>query len=287
MDIRQLRYFLAISEEKTLTAAAARLHVAQPALSYQLRALEEELGVELVRRGPRSLRLTEAGELLRRRAEQLVSLADSAREEVADYGRGGSGVLSLGVISSCGRVVPSAWTARFAREHPGVRFELHEGNTYALLELLERGVVELAVVRTPFPHAGLGFRYAREEPMAAGFTPENAPACAGEKVRIQELSGRPLVFYRRFEALIGEAFAEAGAEPRVLCLNDDARTTRQWARAGLGIALAPYSALAAPGGEGLTVREVDCPALVTRLALVWVKARRLSAAAEAFAEAFA
>lgn len=108
MDLRQLTYFLAIAEEGQITAAARRLNMAQPPLSQQMKALEEELGVELFLREPRSVTLTDAGEILYRRARQLITLADSTRREIGDFKSGLRGTLSIGTVSSsaassCGR----------------------------------------------------------------------------------------------------------------------------------------------------------------------------------------
>ena len=105
MDIRQLTYFMVIAEEGQITAAARRLHMAQPPLSQQMKALEEELGVQLLQREPRSVTLTDAGEILYRRARQIVTLTDSTRREIADFKNGLRGTLSIGTVSSSGSVI--------------------------------------------------------------------------------------------------------------------------------------------------------------------------------------
>lgn len=286
MDLKQLRYFLAIAEAGQITAAAERLHIAQPPLSYQLKLLEEELQVKLVERGPRRATLTGAGELLRGKAEQILDFVDSARKEVSGYGRELAGDLSIGAISSSGGVVPNRQMIEFAESHPKIRLDIHEGNTYEVIRMLENGLIELGVVRTPFQHKLLSYRYAQKEPMVA-LMPENC-RCGkdGHTVTLRELCGKPLIIYRRFEALIVEAFAKIGAEPFFCCRNDDARTTIQWSRAGLGIGLVPQSATLLAASEKSFYKVVQCEELETRLAIVWAKNRALSAAGQKFADFF-
>lgn len=286
MELRQLRYFLAIAEERQITAAAQRLHIAQPPLSYQLRQLEEELGVTLVKRGPRYITLTGAGELLRKKAEQILSLSDSAENEVSNYGKGMRGTLSIGTISSSGGILPDSRTLQFAKQYPGIRFEIHEGNTYTVLEMLEKGVAELGIVRTPFQHKMLNYRYTPQEPMMAVMTRDNLYGKEEKRIKLTELAKAPIILYRRFDFLVGEAFAKAGVEPFIFCRNDDARTTVQWARAGLGVGLVPKSALLVSETDNLVTKEIDCRELVTKMAVIWMKNRYLSVLGDKFIEFF-
>jgi len=286
MDIRQLTYFLAIAEEGQITAAAKRLQMAQPPLSQQLRLLEEELGVKLVERGARSIRLTGAGELLRDRARQIVSLTDSVVREIEDYAKGLTGTLSIGTVSSSGAALLEERLADFHQAYAGIKFELHEGNTFAVLDMLRKGIVEVGIVRTPFPTAPFECLYVEPEPMTAVMTPELAWEEGNSPIGISELARRPLILYRRFEAMIREACGLAGFEPEVFCLNDDARTTLLWAKAGLGIGLVPESALRIADSGNLIAREIISDALKTRIAAIWMKDKYLSAPAGKFLECF-
>ncbi|MEO3946430.1 LysR family transcriptional regulator [Gorillibacterium sp. CAU 1737] len=287
MDIRQLTYFLAIAEEGQITAAAKRLQMAQPPLSQQLRLLEEELGVKLVERGARSLRLTPAGELLRERAEQILALTDAAVREIEDYAKGLTGTLSIGTVSSSGAALLEVRLSEFHQAYAGVKFELHEGNTFAVLDMLHKGIVEVGIVRTPFPSAPYECLFVEPEPMSAVMTRAFTIDDNTGPIRIEELANRPLIYYRRFEPLIREACGLAGFEPEVFCLNDDARTTLMWANASFGIGLVPESAVRLAASDNLIVREVACDSLKTRIAAIWLKDRYLSAPASKFLEVFA
>ena len=152
MDIRQLRYFCAIAEEGQISRAAQRLHIAQPPLSYQLKLLEEELGVKLVDRNTRSLSLTQAGRVFYQRAEQILGMLQAAASEVKDVEYGVNGILAIGSPPAIGNMYIPERIARFHEEYPYVRFQWREGNTFRVLELLESDMIEFGIVRLPVHH---------------------------------------------------------------------------------------------------------------------------------------
>lgn len=286
MDIRQLKYFLAIAEEGQITSAARRLQMAQPPLSQQLRLLEEELGVKLVERGPRSVQLTDAGEILRGRAQQILELADSTTRELKDYVKGVSGTLSIGTVSSSGATLLQERLREFHHLYSGVKFEIHEGNTFMIIDLLNKGIIEIGIVRTPFNSTNLECVYTAAEPMIAVMTADYDWTGGETSIDIGELKNRPLIIYRRFEQLIRETCLEHGFNPAVFCLNDDARTTLLWANAGLGIGIIPRSALGLANNSNLQSKEIRSESLHTRIAAVWVKDKFLSSLASNFIESF-
>ncbi|WP_150267826.1 LysR family transcriptional regulator [Paenibacillus tepidiphilus] len=287
MDIRQLKYFLAIAEEGQITSAARKLQMAQPPLSQQLKQLEDELGVKLVERGPRSIQLTDAGLLLRERAQQILEMADSTARELGDLVKGIRGTLSIGTVSSSAATLLQDRLFEFHKEYSGVKFAIHEGNTYRILDLLAKGIVEVGIVRTPFNSAGLECRYVRAEPMIAVMTPDDDWTGGRTAIELGELKQRPLIIYRRFEQLIRETCLTNGFDPEFFCMNDDARTTLHWANAGLGIGLIPKSAFGLAGNGNLVAKEIRCESLVTRVAAVWNKDKYLSSLAKRFIDSFA
>ena len=292
MEIKQLAYFQAVVEEGSISAAARRLHLTQPPLSLQIRLLEEELGVRLLERGPRRVSLTDAGKLLYKRAEAILEMTSSTVRELDDYAQGLSGVLRLGTVSTSGPALLDQRIPAFHAAYPKVRFEIQEGNTFELLELLSAGIIEAAVVRTPFQQDGLGIRYLQEEPMAAVGLTElwTTHPPAGSQLSLLELAGRPLILYRRFEKLVEQVCRQAGYAPDVVCRCDDARSALVWARAGVGIALVPLftarEQIGALDGKELACRPVTSQALTTRIAAVWKDSRYLSEPAARFLEMF-
>ena len=149
MDLRNSRTFWP-SPKKADHGTARRLNMAQPPLSQQMKALEEELGVELFLREPRSVTLTDAGEILYRRARQLLTLADSTRREIGDFKSGLRGTLAIGTVSSSGSVILRPALRQFHDSHRGIRFEIYDGNTFHILDMLRKGLIEIGIVRTPF-----------------------------------------------------------------------------------------------------------------------------------------
>lgn len=207
MDLRQLHYFTAVAEEQTISAAARKLHISQPPLSQQIKLLEDELGIRLFDRQPRKVTLTDAGHLLYRHAKNILMLSDEALHEVRDFAQGLHGTLRLGTISSSGSALLERRMLDFCNQYPDVHFELHEGNTFELLRLLEQGVIEIAVVRTPFQTDDVACAYLEEEPMSAVGWPRFFNGNHTRRLALEALTDKPLIIYRRFEQILRTAFS--------------------------------------------------------------------------------
>lgn len=268
MDLKQLSYFVTVVREGSISAAARRLYLSQPPLSAQMKALEEEFGCVLFERGARKIQLTQAGRLLYDRATALLEMSEMTRREMLDYQRGSEGTLRLGVVSSVGSTLLGSWLCGFCRDHPLIHFEVFEANTYELLEQLRAGLLDLAIVRTPFTEKGLLCDYLTEEPMMAIGRRELLAPKEGKPVSLEELSRCPLIFYRRWEEPLREAFGEHGLSLTAFCKNDDARTTAFWAAEGLGVGIVPRSVLPLLEGRELICRPIEERRLTSRVAAV-------------------
>lgn len=286
MDIKQLKYFFTIAEEGQITAAAKKLNMAQPPLSYQLKSLEDELGVKLVERGSRKIQLTDAGRILYNRASQILELTDSTVRELKDFAEGVEGTLSIATVSSSGSILLTERLKNFHNKYPNINFEITEGNSYKILELLSSGLIEIGIVRTPLNLENFESIYLPEEPMVAVMTRDLQWESGKKIILLKELINRPLIIYRRFEKLILECCKKSGFEPKIFCKNDDARTTLLWAEAGLGIAIVPKSAVKLIGSTNLIYKEIDEQALKTQIAAIWMKNRYISSSAKHFLEVF-
>ncbi|MBE5988579.1 MAG: LysR family transcriptional regulator [Paenibacillaceae bacterium] len=285
INSKQLYYFTVISETGSFTAAAKKLGISQPPLSKQIMLLEEELEVKLFERGAKKTELTEAGTYLYFKARDILSLMDSVSEDLKHFPSSARGLLKLGVISSAGTVLVD-FLKHFTADHPGVRFEVTEGNTYELLEKMKNGLVECSIIRTPFNPEGLECVYGKKEPIMAVGIPEFFPEISDDKLRITGLTGKPLIYYRRFDSIISLAFQNSGIEPDIFCRNDDARTCLQWAKAGLGIALVPQSICDIKMLDNLIFKEIDSPDTVTQIAAVYKKNGYVSNIAREFVNSF-
>ena len=293
MNFKQLYYFTVIAEAGSLSAAAQKLGLSQPPLSRQLAQLEESLDTPLFKRSAHGMELTGAGQVLYYRAKDILSMVSTTAAEIRSFHGGFSGILKIGCISSSG-ILTTRLMSAFIKQYPLITIDLYEGNTYETIEKLKNGLIECAIIRTPFNTDGLVCIYGPEEPLMAVGKPEyfkdipgslygtrnTFQTAAGSRtdgsdhcryhsgLRLSALLGRPLIYYRRFDTIISQAFQNHGLRPDVLCKNDDARTSLQWAGAGLGIALVPENISRLGEGLGLEMHPVLCEEMVTRMAAV-------------------
>ncbi|MCW3779151.1 LysR family transcriptional regulator [Lactobacillus sp. PFC-70] len=268
MNFRQLEYFLAVADAGQITAAAQQLHMAQPPLSYQLKQLEAELGVTLLHRTSSGTSLTPAGVLLRDYAQQLLDLRERADSQVRSLGQGLAGVLSVGVISSSIGAMPNAKLRTLTRHYPKVQIRLFEDNTYGLIDRLEKHLIDVAIVRTPFTAPRLASKDLKTESMVA-VVPKKYDHFRGATLRVEDLADVPLIIYRRFEHLFAATFAQKGMAPFVACTCDDARTAVQWAEARMGVAVVPQSVAEQISGPQTNLRPIRYQPWRTTLKLVW------------------
>lgn len=149
MELRVLRYFLAVAREENITKAAALLHVTQPTLSRQLRQLEEELGVKLFRRSQYRVVLTDDGMLLRRRAQEIVELADKAERELQHLDTEVTGEIAIGCGESVGMTFLSEHIRAFRRLHRQVQFRIYSANADDVKERIEKGLLDMGLLTEP------------------------------------------------------------------------------------------------------------------------------------------
>lgn len=149
MEYRILKYFLTVAREENITRAAELLHISQPALSRQLMQLEDELGAQLFRRGRHSTSLTEAGMLLRRRAQEIIDLTEKTEREFRNGAEDVAGIISIGSGEAGTMRLLGRMMQRFGDIYPDVRFELYSNNADYIKERLENGTLDLGVLLGP------------------------------------------------------------------------------------------------------------------------------------------
>lgn len=268
MNFRQLEYFLAVADAGQITAAARQLHMAQPPLSYQIKQLENDLGVELLHRSANGVTLTPAGQLLRDYARQLLDLRERTDSQVRSLGQGLAGTLSVGLISSSIGATPNAKLRTLTRHYPKVQLRLFEDNTYGLIERLNKHLIDVAIVRTPFSAPGLASKELVTENMVA-VVPQKYDHFAGATLQVADLADVPLIIYRRFEQVFQTTFAEQKMQPFIACTCDDARTAVQWADARMGVAVVPQTVAEEISGATTAIRPIRYRPWRTTLKLVW------------------
>lgn len=282
MDIKQLKYFRMIAEEENITAAAKRLFMAQPSLSQQLKLLENELGVQLVERGSRRIRLTESGRLLHERAGQILDLLQTTATEVKELHEGYQGTLAIGTIASSGVTLLPGLIRDFHENHPCIKFDLREGDTHAILELLNNGIIEVGIVRSIFDLACYHWINLPLEPMIVAMSGKWNVWQKKIPISLHELADKPLLVLRSNEALLRKCCRDLAFEPLILCMGDDVRSLLVLANEGIGLALVPKSALGLVPCHQLKYREISDSPLVIKKVVVWMKQRYLSTAAKHF-----
>lgn len=268
MDIRQLTYFVAAVEEKTITAAAEKLHMTQPPLTMQLHMLEDELGCKLFRRDGRKLSLTDAGQHFYTRALEIVGMCDSAKNEMSDFHSGNAGKLRIGAISSVRGTLFTDWIKAYHNKYPCVKISVHSANTYQLLEQLRNREIDMAVIRTPFPAGNFETEYIRREEMSAIGDEKFFSDICSDDITLQKLSSSPLIVYRRWQKIIESVFETSGFEPHICCVNDDAEMTLSLALSGIGVGLLHTSAIPENCENNIRILKLHEKALSSEIALV-------------------
>ncbi|WP_223627281.1 LysR family transcriptional regulator [Microbacterium sp. EST19A] len=272
MEMRHLRYLIAVAEEQSFTRAAERLHVSQPGVSAQVRQLERELGQQLLDRTGRTVVLTAAGETFLPYARAALDAAASGAASV-DALTGlirGHLRLGIGTINSTAFDLPRL-LAVFHDEHPGIDITLHEDATSNLVSALHEGHVDaafLGLVQLPIGEDIRVIELVRD-PLVAVLTIEAAQGYS--RIPIAALADTPLIAPRSGSAvreLLGTAFIAAGIQPRIVFESGDPNMLVRLSHAGLGTAIVPASVLARYADPRFTGLPLD-PHLDARIGLAW------------------
>jgi DNA-binding transcriptional LysR family regulator len=272
MELRQLEYFVAVVEEANFTRAAARLHVAQPGVSAQIRRLERELGHALLDRSTRAVRPTEAGAAVlphARAALQAVAGARAAVDELAGFLRGH---ISVGAVAAGGSVDLAGRLADFHQDHPGVEITLTEDTSDRLVASLTAGRLDLALIGLADTNPpGLTVEVILDVPFVAVVGQDHFLADRAS-VRLKELAHLPLITLPAGSAVrtaLDAGFAAVGERPRIAFEASHPAVLARLADRGLGVAVLP--AAENPGGQRGRLREIPItdPQVRGRLALAW------------------
>lgn len=245
MEMRQLRYFLAVAEQMHFTRAAEHLHLSQPALSQQIRMLEEEIGVRLIERSRRRVQLTAAGLAFRARARAALEAAAEAASDARMAARGEAGSISIGFVTTAAVVILPRLLAEFGARFPRAVVELRELEPRAQMEALEQNRVTLGLSSVPSALPSLESRLLAEERLVVAL-PSRHPAARRSSVHLRDLSHERFLLPPRgllsgiHEGIIA-ACHSAGFEPDSIQPTRLAETAVCLVARNLGIALVPES----------------------------------------------
>jgi DNA-binding transcriptional LysR family regulator len=244
MELRHLRYFIAVAEQENVSRAALKLHVSQPGVSRQIHDLEEEIGVQLFERSAKSLRLTDAGRKFLDEARAVLQRTEEAVRNARAVAGAGDGEIHVGYAPSLTiQILPRALRA-FQAKLPRTRVALHDLSTEEMLSGLRAGKLQVALMVQPPPKMlrGLQFRELARYPMCAALAPKH-PLAKSKTISLGQLSGEPLIAYSRkdypeYHDILDELFAGV-RQPRVAEEHDGITSIIAAVESGRGFALVP------------------------------------------------
>lgn len=287
MEIRVLRYFLAVAREGSITAAANYLHLTQPILSRQLKDLEEELGQTLLIRKSHRVTLTPEGMLLRKRAEEIIAMVDKTQSEFVSLGNtvsgnvyiGGGETRVMGEIAAAIRDIQEAF--------PTIHFHLHSGNAQDVTERLDKGLLDFGVLIQPADLSRYQSLQLKGKDQWGVLMPKDSPLAAKKAIQKEDLLDLPLICSRQaicrhingnaFSHWFGEDFERLNIVSTFNLIYNAARLVE----AGAGYAISLDGLTDTSRDSALCFRPLS-PRLESRLAIVWKKDQVFSPAAQLF-----
>ncbi|MFG3244404.1 MULTISPECIES: LysR family transcriptional regulator [unclassified Streptomyces] len=280
MDIRQLRYFVTVAEEANFTRAAARLHLAQPGVSAQVRQLEKELGHLLLDRSGRSVTLTEVGDAVLPYARAAIGAVEAVRQTADEFTGLLRGQVTLGLVAGAAAAAHefdlASVLARFHADHPQVEIALTEETSEWMLTALRQGELDMAMIglADAQPAPGISLQVLVDEPLVAAVAPDDPALTSPDRTSIPlaELRDRPLISLPRgtgIRGVLDRACAQAGFRPHIAFQAAAPLFLAQLAARGLGVAVVPALPADMVSAFGLRTLEITEPRLRGRVALAW------------------
>ncbi|WP_281888524.1 LysR family transcriptional regulator [Paenibacillus sp. YYML68] len=294
MDLRQLKYFLTVAREGQVTRAAKLLNMEQPPLSRQLKQMEEELGVRLFDRSGKRLQLTEAGELLKVKAESLLHQFDETIREVKEREEAVQGTLSIGAVVSCISLLPSR-IQQFRSQYPFVTYKIVEGDHFYLGELLDKRAVELVIARLPFealiPSKECAVLPLPSDPFVVVLPSAWTEYADRTSIRMRELASFPFLALKtdtttRMHQQVMNECSRHGFEPNVICECSSVAIIMSLVAEGIGATVFPKSVLSSFPSAVVRMLDIEDAELQSDIGIIWMKNRYLSKGAQYFIECF-
>ncbi len=286
MNIQYYFNYITIVEEGSLTAAARKLHIAQPALSNQIKALEQSYGARLFYRGARNLELTDAGLILYKKAKWMCEVEVAAKNEIRSVGHASKGILRIGLSSSASNTITDKTLERFAELYPDTHVKIIEDEPSELIKRLQNGEVEVLQLRTDEGEVlpdNLEIIYEGKERMGVAFDPKAGflPDSKGESISVLQLNELPLSIIEKMQPLAEDYFGKLqNATLNIKCISTRLQLALMWAQEGTAVAVTPKVALSDLGFDDLSFRylsEEDVPQTVCYLIAQKQRYRSLAA----------
>ncbi len=285
MDLLTLRTYVTVARTKSVTEASRHLHLTQPAVSLQIRRLEDSLGETLFDRSGRGMKLTAAGTHLLPRAEEVLRSADSLEAAARDYRGIHSGSLSIGTTDVASIHVLPRTFRKFNRRYPGIELSVQVEGTRSLISSLRAGDIEIAIVALPVAGDDLVSRAVGEDRLVA-ILPRRHPLSDRKRIRLEELAGTPMITFKEESVTrtwVSETFRREGLNPTIAMEISSPEAIKKLVEVGLGFAFLPERTVHHEIRDGrLSSPSVAGVRLIRKIGALRVSDRYLSPAAEAF-----
>ncbi|MGE7270427.1 LysR family transcriptional regulator [Brevibacillus panacihumi] len=284
MELRQVRYVLAVAEERSFSRAANRLHLAQPSLSQQIAKLEKLLGVTLFHRLPQHVELTDAGQRFVQVAQTLVDMSEGLEREMRSYAVGESGKLMVGSLPITGAYVLPHVISAFTKRFPGVELQLVEDTSSHLEQLLVRGKIDVSLLTMPIGDPSIETIPAINEEIFLALPPQH-PLAKRKEIDLAEVADQPFILLKEgqgFRTISLRLCELAGFRPRIVFESSNIQTVQSLVSAGMGLSFAPKMIALAPGSAEPPVYVPLTSKPSRTLVVAYRKDRPLSKPAEAF-----
>ncbi len=285
MELRHIRYFLAVCEEMNFTKAAAKLMIAQPPLSRQIKDLEEEVGAKLFVRDHHNLQLTDEGVRFRTYANRIVMLADRSVEDIKEMHTGLRGTVYIAEVEGKAPHLMSSFISGFSAEHPDVQYSIWNGNSDEVIQRIRNGLADVAIIMEPFDPQGLHVENIYKEPWIAMFSKDHPLAATkGDSIRLEMLEGHNLIIPSKGSRLqeISDWFEPLGITPQIRARISNAVTAYELCEQNVGVAIYPAAAADLIQGEKVLIRQISAPKHMAVYVLVYPDDHPLSPVAERF-----
>lgn len=286
MELRTLRYFLTVAEEKNITHAAQKLNISQPPLSRQLSQLEEELGVALFIRGKRHIQLTEEGKYLAQQAQHILNMAEQTRQQLTEMkGQEVKGMLLLGVTETCSASILPSVLPQFRARFPQVSYDIWCGSSSDIGQRIEQGILDIGIIREPLSMENFEARYLADEAWIA-ITGKAHPLAASRSVTLEQLCREPLFIPSRqpLQNEIHNWLATLSGSYEIAGMYNQISSIIPLITGNMGVAICPESVKKYTDDRLLSYLNIRKPKLITGLYMIAARSRLKTPAAKAFWE---
>lgn len=285
MDIKQLRYFVTIADEKKITAAAKKLHMAQPPLSQQLKKMEDELEVLLFNRKGNTLELTQAGASLYKKAVNVIRLFEETISETKEMGEGLSGNLRIGVNTLSDDQLP-VFLSSFHREYPNVYYTIFQGNSVQLTNMIKEGSLDIGLIIFPIESHEVNIMPIKTEPFV--YLTNQKLQTKSEYISLSSVINEPFILPSNeglgiYKMIVSE-FSRLQLKPKIKSECSDIKLLLELVKQGFGVTVVPESVSRTYNMECLYCYRLEDTELTSSVGLIWSKERYQAKVVENFLE---